>query len=181
MTAGTRWRGDAHVYVSRCTEEAQDQPHYAACCAGGTLVMNGALLVILGEHLAMGPVALAQAILAHERRHVSGWRLHAYALTSILGTGGLVIVGWSVTPWPVMLLAAVSLRVVHTATVWMIEMSCDVASAWETSPAAMLDAVDFKLCTEGVTRTLQPPGGGALKSLLCWQVRSIRRTACARR
>ena len=53
------------------TEEAEDDPHYAACCAGGTLVMNGRLLVTLGEHLAMGLAALAQAVLAHQRSRIS--------------------------------------------------------------------------------------------------------------
>lgn len=158
MTAGTRWRGDGHVYVARCTQEAGDEPHYAACCAGGTLVMNGRLLVVLGEHLVMGPAATAQAVLVHERRHVGGWRPYAYALASIAGTFGLVIVGWSVRPWPQMLLAVVCLRVVQTSVIWMIEISCDVGGAWETDAAAMLDAVDFKQRTQGSTRALQPLG-----------------------
>jgi hypothetical protein len=100
MTSGTRWRGDAHVYIARCAAE-EGEVHYAPCCTGGTLVMGGRLLVVLGEHLAVGPVPVARAVLAHERRHFSGWRLHAYALASIAGSLGLVIVGWTVTPWPV--------------------------------------------------------------------------------
>jgi hypothetical protein len=167
MRAGIRWRS-AHVYVAQCTHEAADEPHYDTCCAGGTLVMNGRLLVILGEHLAMGPTTTARAALEHERRHIGGWRPYAYALASVLGTFGLVIVGWSVRPWPQMLLAVVCLRVLQTSAIWMIEISCDVEGAWETSPAAMLDAVDFKQRTAGSTRALEPLGKRWAYNVLTW-------------
>jgi hypothetical protein len=166
MTAGTRWQGGAHVYVSRCTEEEEDRVHYAACCAGGTLVMHGRLLVILGDHLAMGPATLAKAVLAHERRHISGWRLHAYALASVAGTYGLVIAGWTVTPWPALLLAAASIHAARTATLWLVEISCDVGSARETSTDAMLATIDFKQRTEGGAHALQPRGKRRARSIL---------------
>jgi hypothetical protein len=129
--------------------------------------MAGRLLVVLGEHLAIGQVALAEAVLAHERRHVSGWRLYAFALAVIAGSWGLLIVGWAV-PWPALLLAAVSLRVLMTATAWLIEVSCDVGSARDTSRDAMLAAVDFKERTEGGTRALQPRGKRWALNVLTW-------------
>lgn len=168
MTAGTRWQDNARVYVARCTEEQEDEAHWAPCCTGGTMELNGRLLVILGEHLAVGPLALAGAVLAHERRHVSGWRLYPYVLAAFGGDLGLVIIGWAVTPWPVMLLAAVALRVAKTAITWAVEIGCDVGAAREKSAAAMLSTVDYLERTQGGTRALQPPAKRWALSVLTW-------------
>jgi hypothetical protein len=166
MTTGTRWRGDAHLYVSRYTEE--EPVHYAACCAGRMFVMGGRLLVILGEHLAAGPASIAEAVLAHERRHVGGWRLYAYSVGAVAGAWGLIVVGWAVPPWPNLLLIAAAVRVVTTAMFWAIEVSCDVGSARDTSPAAILASVDYKQRTEGGARAMWPRGKRWAVSILTW-------------
>ena len=152
MTAGTRWRG-SFLYISRCTEE--DDVHYATCCAAGTYARGGRLLVILGEHLAAGPPELAVAVLGHERRHVSGWRLYLYSLAAVASVWGLAVAGWAV-PWPALLLVAAALRVVTTALFWTIEISCDVGSARDTSAGAMLAAVDYQERTRRGARALWP-------------------------
>lgn len=180
MMSGARWR-EAHVFIARCTSD--EQAHYGACCAGGTLVMNGRLLVVLGEHLAVGPVATAHAVLAHERRHTGGWQLYGRAVSGVAGSLGLIVVAWSVTPWPLMLLTVIGIRMVVTATSWVTEISCDIAGARETSPAAMLASLEFKRRTTGGARALYPRGKRwTMTALRCleWPVHpshSMRRTA----
>jgi hypothetical protein len=163
MTTGTRWQGSARVYVAQCKGESGT--HYAPCCAGGTLVMNGRLLVIIGEHLAMGPIETARAVLAHERRHIKGWRLHAFMLATIAQFGGLLIAGWAAASWPALLIISLALCLARMITTWLIEISCDLGSATETSTDAMTAAVAFKLRTEGATRALQRAGKRALTAL----------------
>jgi hypothetical protein len=165
MTSGTRWHGDARIYIAPCTQ--QDETHFAACCTGGTIPLHGRLLVVLGEHLAMGPVPVAKAVLAHERRHISGWRLHLFALAAISGTWGLIIAGWTV-PWPAALLPAAALRIAHVCASWLVEISCDIGSAREAGTAAMLAAVDFKERTEGRTRAALPPAKRWAHNALRW-------------
>ena len=160
---GRRWQG-AHLYVSRCTEEEAGEAHYAA---GGTFVMGGRLLVILGEHLACGQAGLAAAVLGHERRHVTGWRMHAYALADIAGTWGLIVAGWAV-PWPALLPVVAALRVAMTAVLWAIEISCDIGGGRDTSPAAMIATLDFKERAECGARALWPAGKRRAVSVLTW-------------
>jgi hypothetical protein len=57
---------------------------------------------------------------------------------------------------------------VATATSWLVEIGCDVGSARDTSPAAMLEALDFKACTEGGARALWPHGERWAVSVLTW-------------
>jgi hypothetical protein len=152
VTTGTR-RGGARVYVAWCTEE--EPAHYGACCAGGTLLIGGRLLVILGEHLAAGPAPLAAAVLAHERSHLTRWRPHAHALAAIAGSWGLIIAGWA-APWPAVLLPALALRLAATAAAWLTETSCDLGAARDTSPAAILAAIDYKQRTQDHARAQWP-------------------------
>jgi hypothetical protein len=167
MTAATRWRGDAHVYIAPCTED-EGTPHYAACCTGGTMILNGRLLVVVGEHLAMGDPGAARAVLGHERGHISGWRLYAYALAAITGTWGLVLVGWMITPWWVMLLIAVDLRLARVGVAWVVELACDVRGALAASPEAMVAALDFKRRTQGEALALRPRGQQLALRALSW-------------
>ncbi len=154
MTTGTRWTA-AHVYIARCTEEGGT--HWAPCCGGGTIALKGRLLVILGEHLAVGDVAVARAVLEHERRHVAGWRLYAFVLATFAGFWGLLLAGWTVTPWPALLVVVAGLRLARTAVRWVVEVSCDVGAARDTGQGGMLATIDHKERTEGGSLALQPP------------------------
>jgi len=166
MTISTGWRA-AHLYVSPCTEQDGQSPHYGPCCAGATWVRSGRLLVILGEHLLAGEPELALATLGHERRHLNGWRLYLYSIGSTAGTFGLVVAAWAV-PWPALLLPVAALRVVSTLTAWAVELGCDVGSARELGADAMTASVNYKERTRRGARAGWPPAKRLTVSVLTW-------------
>jgi hypothetical protein len=166
MTVATGWRG-AYLYVSPCTEQDRQSPHFAPCCAGGTWVKGGRLLVILGEHLVMGNPALALAVLGHERRHLSGWRLHLYSVAQMVGTFGLLVAGWAV-PWPLLLMAVAALRAATVLAHWAVEIGCDVGGAREVGIEAMIATVDYKDSCQRGERALWPPAKRAAVAILRW-------------
>ena len=166
MTTSTRWRG-AYLYVSPCTEEDGQSPHYGPCCAGATWVRGGRLLVILGEHILAGEPELALAVLGHERRHLGGWRLYLYSAGQTAGIFGLVVAAWAV-PWPMLLLPVAALRVISTLIAWAVEVGCDVGSARELGAGAMTASVNYKERTMRGARAGWPPAKRLAVSVLAW-------------
>jgi hypothetical protein len=166
MTAATGWRA-AYLYVSPCTERDQSSPHFGPCCAGGTWVRSGRLLVILGEHLVMGNPALALAVLGHERRHLYGWRLCTYTTATMAGTFGLLVAAWAV-PWPLLLLPVAGLRLVSVLLHWAVEIGCDAGGAGEAGADAMIATVDYKEGCQRGERALWPPAKRAAVFVLRW-------------
>ncbi len=165
MTDGGGWHS-AYLYVARCT--SSEPVHYGACCAGATYPRDGRLLVILGEHLAYGPPEIALATLAHERRHVTWWRLLAYALASTTATLGLVDVGWAAPSWRVAIPVAAVVRVVATLALWAVEVSCDVGAARDFGKGAIVEAVRYKQRTKGGSRALWPAPQRVAVGILTW-------------
>jgi hypothetical protein len=165
MTEGGAWHS-AYLYVARCT--SKEPVHYGACCAGATYPRDGRLLVIVGEHLAYGQSELALATLAHERRHVTRWRLLAYALASTTATFGLLDVGWAAPSWAVAIPVAAGVRIAATLALWAIEVSCDVGAARDAGRDAITEAVRYKQRTKEGSRALWPAPQRVVVRILTW-------------
>jgi Zn-dependent protease with chaperone function len=144
----------AYIHVPRCT--SQGQPHFGACCFGGSLPTGGRLLVIIGEHMASEPTQVVEAVLAHERGHVAGWRMYAHVLARIAGSLGLAIITWSVASPVTAVIACAVLVAAAKVLTWAVELSCDRLSARQTSPEAMIEALNFKDRTVGAVRARRP-------------------------
>lgn len=135
-----RWWMSAQLYVAQCTAE---QPvHIGVCRFAGIVPRSGRLLVVVGEHLASGSSPVVSGILAHEYRHVTGWRVWAFYFLKTCQLGGWVIVTWAF-PWPVLLIALAVFHVAMTGLSWLIELSCDYGAARSAGADAMVAAFDY--------------------------------------
>jgi hypothetical protein len=161
---GRSWLG-AYLYVSRCTEGSA--PHFTVCQTGGVFALNGRLLVVLGEHLATGPSQITAAVLGHESRHVTGWRMRVTYLGAVFALAGWVITGWAV-PWPLLLPAAIGLQAALTAVSWLVEASCDLSSAKTTGAEAMLEALARLGQVSAAVRAARPAWQRYAGSTLTW-------------
>jgi Zn-dependent protease with chaperone function len=141
-----RWWRSAHVYVAAC--ERNEPAHLGICQVGGVIPTGGRLLVLVGEHLASEPGRVVHAVLAHEGRHVGGWR---FWVSTALGT--CTFVGWFLlgftVPWPWLLVGAAVMALTTTAVSWVIELACDAGSVRSAGQEATLEALDY---TNGVVK-----------------------------
>jgi hypothetical protein len=133
-----RWQS-AHLFIARA-------PAGQPVSMGATIPRGNRLEVILGDHVATGPVPVATATLAHETRHGSAWRLAARNLAGTLRRQGMFLIGWAV-PWPAVIPAAVLTHIACTLVIWAEEVSCDLGAAADAGPAAMLGAYDIMLAS----------------------------------
>lgn len=161
---GRRWQS-AHLYVCRCTDARL--PHDGPCQKAGVFPVNGRLLIVLGEHQATAPAPIAAATLAHEARHVTGWRIY---LTRLLGTGsvaGWVILGWAV-PWPALLPAAIAFHVLRCLLAQAIEIACDLGGAKIAGPDAMLSSLAFDASVISAARAAVPAWQRRAGTIALW-------------
>lgn len=165
-TAGTPWNG-AHLYVPPCTQKDKQSPHYGPCCVGATRAKGRQVLVVIGEHLLRGEPALVLGTLAHERRHLQGWRPYAFWAASTAGVLGLAVASWAL-PWPVMLLAVAAMRVASALLYWAVELACDVGAAREVGPGPVTGAVAYKQRTQLAARARWSPARRRAVAMLAW-------------
>jgi hypothetical protein len=136
------WRS-AHMYVHGCPlPPCADPSRHGLCQAAGVLPMRGRLLVVLGEHLTSQPQAIAAALLAHEYGHVSGWRYQLFQIVAAAKILGWAILGWAV-PLRALVPAILAFYLCLTLSAWLVEISCDLASAAAEGPHAMLQALEY--------------------------------------
>lgn len=132
--SGRRWRS-AHLFIAR-------SPAGKRISSGLTSPRGNRVEVILADHVALGAAQVAEAVLAHEARHLTGWRPAIFSLATTMRARGLFIVGWAV-PWPAVIPAAILLHVACTLAIWVVEVSCDLGAAGQAGRAAMMDYFGF--------------------------------------
>jgi hypothetical protein len=155
-----RWQS-AHLFIARAPAGQQ-------VSMGITFPRGNRLEVILGDHVATGPVPVATATLAHETRHGSAWRLAARNLAETIRGQGMFLIGWAV-PWPAVILVAVLTHIACTLVIWAEEVSCDLGAAADAGPAAMLGVCDVMAASRRIRRTAAR-AVPAPKRLAAWAV-----------
>lgn len=155
----------AHLYVSRCTDP--EPAHFGVCRSAGVFPLNGRVLVVVGEHVAAWPSAVTAAVLGHESRHASWWRMRVSYAGAAFALGGWGILGWAV-PWPAILPAAIALRAALIALSWAIETSCDLGAARTIGAGGMLDALTRSSQAADAARAALPAWQRYTSSTLIW-------------